>query len=397
MSMVERLKIGLIYSYNTNWIAGAYYILNLVHALNKQPDAEKPELYILSQTLEEFDSVKATGYPYLVFCQLNENDLWISYTLFERSINKISRAIINRNFYERRQAEKRFEPKIDVLFPAEKNKYFSVIPNKLYWIPDFQEHYLPEFFSAEEIQARKINHQELIDQYAPIVFSSKDVLDSFKQLYPTAKSNSHVLPFAVTHPVFSIENINEVLEKFEISGSYFFCPNQVWAHKNHITVLKAINYLRGRGKSVKVIFSGKQHDYRNPDFFNELRSYIRINHLEEYCKFLGFIDRVEQLQLMKNAIAILQPSLFEGWSTSIEDAKAMNQYIIASDLPVHKEQLGDNALFFERKNEIQLAGLLENITYKKNTLPPFNYDKDVAKFGAKFLKIVGELVKEVIK
>ncbi len=40
-------------------------------------------------------------------------------------------------------------------------------------------------------------------------------------------------------------------------------------------------------------------------------------------RFLGFIDRGEQLQLMKNSIAIVQPSLFEGWSTVVEDTKAM--------------------------------------------------------------------------
>jgi hypothetical protein len=35
---------------------------------------------------------------------------------------------------------------------------------------------------------------------------------------------------------------------------------------------------------------------------------------------------------MKNATAIMQPSLFEGWSTVIEDAKSLQVPVIASDL-----------------------------------------------------------------
>jgi hypothetical protein len=50
---------------------------------------------------------------------------------------------------------------------------------------------------------------------------------------------------------------------------------------------------------------------------------------------VGFIDRAEQTMLLKNAISIVQPSLFEGWSTVVEDAKALNQYMILSDIPVN--------------------------------------------------------------
>ena len=50
---------------------------------------------------------------------------------------------------------------------------------------------------------------------------------------------------------------------------------------------------------------------------------------------------------MQQAIAIIQPSLFEGWSTVVEDAKAIGQFIVLSSLPIHKEQISTNCLFFE--------------------------------------------------
>jgi hypothetical protein len=61
---------------------------------------------------------------------------------------------------------------------------------------------------------------------------------------------------------------------------------------------------------------------------------------------------------MQNALAIIQPSLFEGWSTVVEDAKALNQHVIASSLSVHKEQLEKNASFFDPFDYKRLAELM---------------------------------------
>jgi glycosyltransferase involved in cell wall biosynthesis len=78
-------------------------------------------------------------------------------------------------------------------------------------------------------------------------------------------------------------------------------------------------------------------------------------HLEKEIIFLGFIDRTDQLVLMKNALAVIQPSLFEGWSTVVEDAKALNQTIIASDIAVHQEQLEDKGYYFSPHDYPELA------------------------------------------
>jgi len=56
---------------------------------------------------------------------------------------------------------------------------------------------------------------------------------------------------------------------------------------------------------------------------------------------------MEQVQLLRDCDLIVQPSLFEGWSTVVEDAKALGQRIVLSDLPVHREQEPPAALFFD--------------------------------------------------
>jgi hypothetical protein len=56
--------------------------------------------------------------------------------------------------------------------------------------------------------------------------------------------------------------------------------------------------------------------------------------------------------------AVLQPSLFEGWSTVVEDVKAMGRPLFLSDIPVHLEQ-APSATFFKAGSPEDLASTLE--------------------------------------
>lgn len=50
-----------------------------------------------------------------------------------------------------------------------------------------------------------------------------------------------------------------------------------------------------------------------------------------------------------------QPSLFEGWSTIIENVRCFGKPMIISDLPVHIEQDVPNSIIFKRDSVEQLA------------------------------------------
>ena len=61
---------------------------------------------------------------------------------------------------------------------------------------------------------------------------------------------------------------------------------------------------------------------------------------------------------MKYSQAVLQPSLFEGWSTVIEDAISLQVPVVASNLPVNIEQLGRDGIYFDPHNPDELASIL---------------------------------------
>lgn len=379
--MVKRKRVGLVYSYNENWVAGSYYILNIVHALNTIEDSLKPELVLLTDSMENFLRFKIeTQYPYLQNCAL---PFKANYSILERGVNKIFKVFLNKKLINK---PPKF-PRLDFLYPNQ-IKGFPDYVERVNWIPDFQEEHLPQFFSQEEIIKRKEYQKNILVNSDVVVFSSQDSKSDFERLYPDSEAQRFVLPFAVTHPDFSNEKIEVLLNKYNLPKDYFFVPNQFWAHKNHMVILKAVKHLKDNNEDIVVAFSGKEFDHRNLDNFNSLKAYIKDNKLEGNVIFLGFIERTKQLCLMDNSIAIIQPSLFEGWSTVVEDAKALNKYIILSNIEVHKEQITKNAYFFNPDEEKMLAEAIEKFLNDKPITENLNYLNDIKKFALKFIELI---------
>jgi glycosyltransferase involved in cell wall biosynthesis len=256
----------------------------------------------------------------------------------------------------------------------------------IYWIADFQDRHMPELFSERELEMRRRKQSFIASRRAHIIFSSETALHDFTTFYPEYCCQTYVVPFTVTHP--SLEGIiqEDLVKKYDLSPRYFFLPNQFWKHKNHILVLQALKIMQERGLTTQVVFTGKEEDYRNPEHFTSLQNYVKENQLFDHVRFLGFIDRAEQLVLMKNSFAVIQPSLFEGWSTVVEDAKALNCFVLLSDIPVHREQMKENARFFSPYDAEGLAKLMSEVWENPPHVSHTPYD--CGRFGQLFYSVL---------
>ena len=159
-----------------------------------------------------------------------------------------------------------------------------------------------------------------------------------------------------------------------------------------MVILKALKQLRERNEEVVIAFSGKENDHRNIEYTTQLKRFIEDHDIESSVRFLGFLPRTEQLKLMQGAIAIVQPSKFEGWSTVVEDAKALNQFMILSNLRVHKEQTNKNVAFFDPDNYVELSELLERFWKQSPKVESLNYLEHREEFAANFTKMAKEIV-----
>lgn len=380
--MAERKRIALIFDVNPNWMGGTYYVLNIIHALNTLPKDKKPKILLLTKHKEDFEYVKKnTKYPHL------ENRVILNKKkYFKRGVNKIFRKLLNKMIFD---TSIKIQEEIDIVYPILNFYGISTSSRKKYWIPDFQHNILPEYFSKKEILLRNNNINRIIQEGGEIVLSSKDSENSLIKFFPKAINiKRNIYNFTVTIPSINIFKDNILADKYKISDTFFYCSNQFWKHKNHKILFEAIKILKEAQINILLVCSGKTHDYRNPNYFKELQYYIDYNQLQDNIKILGLIDREDQLGLMNSCTAMIQPSLFEGWNTSVEEAKALNKFLILSDLEVHKEQAPYNSIFFKRNSALDLAEKIRWFLENKPEVKKIDYKKNIEEAALHFMEII---------
>jgi len=379
----KRKKIGIVFGWDESWAGGLYYLLNVIHALNTLPEGEKPELFIYDSNERNLSALSNIHYPYLYYKNSLKN-----LNLVERIINKLCRKLTGYNVFSMENIGiidhyfPLYEYRNDLIYDYYKSK-------RIFWIPDFQHKHLPEYFSSKELELRDRIFGSVANKNVRLVLSSNDAREDFVRFFPKYKCKIFVVPFAVTLPPIDHLTRNEIIKKYGLNEIFFIAPNQFWAHKNHIIILRALKILKQKGVYTQIVFTGKEDDYRNQNHVGNLKQFILENQLNDYIKSLGFIDRADQLKLIQESIAVIQPSLFEGWSTVVEDSKALNKGLILSNLKVHHEQCGQNVLYFDPNNEVELANhiifVLENIDIKP--FYPLDYSSNVIKFGVEINKV----------
>ncbi len=359
------MRVGLLMVGDYNWAGGLYYVLNIIRLFKlKENQTQKIRLVIFynkSTPSEILDELKM--YPVELVDMDKHSLIYKVYCKLIYSLIKINIRFINEINNQ----------KVDYLFPLtdylpEQNRISSKI---IYWLYDFQHFFLPQLFSPQEIVRRNLSFQNIAHQGHRIVVSSQDSLNSFHNFFPSSKARVHVYEFV---SIIDKSGLTPSIgTAYNLTGKYFLVSNQFWQHKNHIVILKAIQLLVQKGLKTKVVFTGSQNDHRNKSYFTELKKFIDQNKLNDYILFTGFISRENQLALMDDSLAVIQPSLFEGWSTVVEDAKALSKPILASNLAVHHEQIKMNGLFFEPADFQTLAGHMSTLLSSGFTSADTNY------------------------
>lgn len=343
--MAERKKVALTYAYSENWIAGSYYVINMVRAIDTLPDARKPHLVIVHSSEDGLGLIRELNYPYISFVNTAKGPVSAIGRFAERVYRKLTGTSLS---------ARRALAGVECIFEGSPD--YPFIPNHVYWVHDFQECRMPEFFTKEEAEKRSALPKRLMTMPdATLIVSSYDALNDYKKFFPGYQCKVRVWRFASYLPDISGIDMEKESAAMKVRSPYFLCSNQFWQHKNHKAILEAINILKDRNLDYQVVFTGKNFDHRNPHYSAGLESYIKDNGLERWVNFVGFIDRKVQLSLGKHAVAYIQPSFFEGWSTTVEDAKFLNQLVILSDIPVHREQLDHNVRFFNPSDPADLA------------------------------------------
>jgi len=236
------------------------------------------------------------------------------------------------------------------------------------WFPDFQFLHLPKFFPGLDVNKEMRRLRALFSKADVIILSSYSALEDFKSIAPeNCIARARVLQF-VSQPNTKLNVVDEsetkelIERKYGFKGRYFYLPNQFWIHKNHWVVFKAVAELKSRGTGIVVICTGNLHDYRRSgtDYVDGLTEFIGNESLEHNIRILGLVPYEDVLFFMRNCLAVINPSRFEGWSSTVEEARSIGKRVVLSRIPVHLEQNPIEAEYFNPDDVSGLCAILEN-------------------------------------
>ena len=225
------------------------------------------------------------------------------------------------------------------------------------WIPDFQHRHFPEGSNPQEIAERKADALNIVAHADRIVLSSYHAERDCHELLPGSISRTRVLQFRTSVPEASrIEDPSEIVRRYHLPERFFLVSNLLAPTKNHALVLDALAQMSN--ERAHVAFTGDIVDHRNPGFYNGFLAKIHELGIGASVSVLGLIPKDHQTQLLRASLAYVQPSLFEGWHTGVEEAQMLGKPILLSDIPVHREQAPTDARWYAPDDAAQLATLM---------------------------------------
>jgi glycosyltransferase involved in cell wall biosynthesis len=384
------IRVAFVLRNNGNqWIGGTNYFINLLRAMQSRPKLI-PVIVISEPQLppgfNEFSNIE-------VLC----TDL-----VAPRSTKRLTRIVIQR-IISRDIMLERFlrRNRIDVLSHSGVLGRRSKVP-AIDWLPDFQHHHLPEYFNSSELRLRNRAFFYAARDSQAIVLSSHAAEADFYNRYPFAREKSAVLQFAssIAQNLNKLLPRNELEQRYGIKGPYFHLPNQFWIHKNHTIVLDALSLARRDGRNIMVVCTGLTNDYRQPNHFESVVNKVQQLGLSDNFKILGVVSYEALLSLMFHATSIINPSLFEGWSTTVEEAKSIGKRIILSNIDVHIEQAPKHGTFFDPTDARSLCEAMSK-HLDSNSIPEeieriagakMEQALRISEFGRSFERIIGETI-----
>lgn len=368
------IRVGILWQRGGEWHGGGIYRENLARILREHPETVPVVVLRFEEEIEALDEEFA-GFERVVIGPILKRLAAESETA-----GAVERAP-GSGFWDRwgrkgkRRAESAPPPErpglkqalirlseehgIDLFFPLPPT-LFSGVPG-LGWIPDFQHRFLPENFSNQDRREREERFGQIAKMRA-VLLSSEDCLSHFREIYPDSPASVSVWRFCSRLKVASLgPDPESVRQAYHLPDEFFVVANQFWKHKDHEVVLKAMEILRDEGNPPEIVFTGALRDHRGTAHVDRFLQTAQKLGLHAKVRVLGFLPRGDQLALMRRALAVIQPSRFEGWSTVVEDCRALGQRVVMSDLKVHLEQDPPHGSYFALGDPDSLAKAIRAI------------------------------------
>ena len=186
-----------------------------------------------------------------------------------------------------------------------------------------------------------------------------DVLSCYPETDPGKIVILPFLPPPGLEPNVPLSYIQRTLKKYHVTPPYIYYPAHLWSHKNHLTLVKALDILhRQKIKLTLVLTGSKDVDFST---YTELMAYAKSKKIAKYVRFLGYVESREVSALYKGALALTMPTAFGPTNIPVLEAWEIGTPVIYSDLRGCRQQLGNAGLLADPQDPVAWASSIKKL------------------------------------
>jgi len=351
------MKIGVMGHYFVDWTGGFDFLRMTLDSLLAATD-DSVEIHLLlpvrgprlttrliARRIRQFFFRRGANFPssQALLAACAEFDKRIHLAVMDRGIAHLSN-------YCRRQ-------RIDVLLPATYELPPSIKVPWIAYVGDFQHIHLPHFFTLKERETRDAHFAHIMNVAPAVIVNSHTVAEEAKRFYPGHTSRVFALPFSADAPRAQPSAPSQARLKYCIPGPFFLISNQFWFHKDHATAFRAFAAMHREQANLTLVCTGEPSDPRDRKHVPRLLQLAQELGVRDKVRLLGVIPKDDQLGLMTDCVAVIQPTLSEGGpgGGAVFDAVGLGVRSVVSDLPVNLELNEPTVKFFRAGDAESLA------------------------------------------
>lgn len=228
-------------------------------------------------------------------------------------------------------------------------------------IYDLQYHHYSYFFTDQE-RGKRNKHFKIACKHASKLisisnFTKQTIIENSE--VAAIKIQTIYISLAKRFPKLDHEHMTSTLIKNGLKNQQFLLyPANFWPHKNHEVLFTAFNIYRAANpnSSLKLVCTGTYETNKN-----FLLTAIEIMGLKNWIILPGYLSDLDFAALMTGSLAIIYPSLYEGFGMPILEAMAAGKPVLCSNVTSLPEIAGPAALLFDPRNPEIIANAIHRI------------------------------------
>ena len=175
---------------------------------------------------------------------------------------------------------------------------------------------------------------------------------------PEIVTTTHLAVDETYHPRMGAERDASVREKYNLPERYVFYMGGFDVRKQLEQLLLAYSYVGpAEGGEVPLVIAGKEPTRGTP-MFPDMRKYAAELQITDYVRWIGYVDEADKPSLYRLADVFIFPSRYEGFGLPVLEAMASGTPVVANQIPVIEEIVGDGAYLVENGSARAMGGAI---------------------------------------